>query len=232
MIGIRKANERYSTQTDWLDSRHTFSFGNVGERRFMGFRKLRILNEDRIAPAAGFGMHAHQDMEIVSYVLEGALSHRDSLGGGSTLRPGEIQRMTAGSGIRHSEMNASESDPVHFMQIWMLPERCRLVPGYQQQGMPAVTCPGQLDLIASRDGRDGSVLIHQDIDMYRATLRDGAGIKLPLAPGRYAWVQVVRGSGTVNDLYMDAGDGAAVSSETELKLSGRPCAEMLVFDLA
>ena len=232
MIDIRKANARYSTKRDWLDSRHTFSFGDVGERRFMGFRKLRILNEDRVAPAAGFGMHEHQDMEIVSYVLEGALSHRDSLGTGSTIRPGEIQCMTAGSGIRHSEMNASESDPVHFMQIWMLPERCRLVPGYRQKGMPAVTCPGQLDLIASRGGCDGSVLIHQDINMYRATLRDGAGIKMPLAPGRYAWVQVVRGSGMVNTLYMDAGDGAAISSETELALSGRPGAEMLVFDLA
>lgn len=232
MIDIRKANARYSTKRDWLDSRHTFSFGNVGESRFMGFRKLRILNEDRVAPAAGFGMHEHQDIEIVSYVLEGALSHRDSLGTGSTIRPGEIQRMTAGSGIRHSEMNASESDPVHFMQIWMLPERRGLVPCYQQKPMPAVTSPGQLDLIASRAGCDGSILIHQDIDMYRATLRDGADIKMPLTPGRYAWVQVVRGSGIVNDLYMDAGDGAAMSSETELTLSGRPGAEMLVFDLA
>lgn len=232
MIDIRKANERYCSKRDWLDSRHTFSFGNVGERRFMGFRKLRILNEDRVAPASGFGMHEHRDMEIVSYVLEGALSHRDSLGTGSTLRPGEIERISAGTGIRHSEMNASESDPVHFMQIWMLPERCGLVPGYQQQPLPAVTSPGQLDLIASCDGRDGSVLVHQDVDLYRARSRDGAEIKVPLTPGRYAWVQVVRGSGIVNDLYMDAGDGAAVSSEMELLLSGRPDAEMLVFDLA
>jgi len=232
MIDIRKAKDRYSTQKDWLDSRHTFSFGSVGERRFMGFRKLRILNEDRVAPAGGFGMHEHQDMEIVSYVLEGALSHRDSLGTGSTIRPGEIQRMTAGSGIRHSEMNASGAKPAHFMQIWMLPERCGLLPGYQQKQMPDVASAAQLDLIASRDGRDGSVLIHQDVNMYRATLRDGADIKAPLASGRYAWVQMVRGSGILNGIYMDAGDGAAVSSETELEMAGRPDAEMLVFDLA
>lgn len=232
MIDIRKAKDRYSTRREWLDSRHTFSFGDVGEPRFMGFRKLRILNEDQVAPAAGFGMHEHKDMEIVSYVLEGALSHRDSLGLGSTLCPGQIQRMTAGTGIRHSETNASGSEPAHFMQIWMLPERCGLTPGYQQKQMPEVTSSAQLDLIASRDGRDGSVLIHQDVRLYRATLREGADIKLPLAPGRYAWVQVVRGSGILNGIYMDAGDGAAVSSETDLGLAGQPDAEMLVFDLA
>lgn len=232
MIDIRKANDRYSTKRDWLDSRHSFSFGNVGERRFMGFRKLRILNEDSIAPAAGFGMHAHQDMEIVSYVLEGAISHRDSLGTGSTIRPGEIQRMTAGTGIRHSEMNVSDSEPAHFMQIWVQPERCGLVPGYEQKQMPDVTSPGQLDLIASRDGRDGAVLVHQDINIYRAALRDSAEIRVPLRTGRYAWVQAVRGSGILNGIYMDAGDGAAISSETELELVGQPDAEMLVFDLA
>lgn len=232
MIDIRKASDRYSTKIHWLSSRHTFSFGNVGERRFAGFRKLRILNEDRVAPAAGFGMHEHQNMEIVTYVLEGALSHRDSLGTGSTIRPGEIQRMTAGAGIRHSEMNVSETDPVHLMQIWMLPERCGLVPGYEQKQMPKLISPAQLDLIASRNGREGSVLVHQDINLYRATLSDGADIKFPLTAGRYAWIQVVRGSGIVNDLYMEAGDGAAVSFEMELLLSGRPEAEMLVFDLA
>ena len=232
MIGIRKANERYSTQRDWLDSRHTFSFGDVGERRFMGFRKLRILNEDRFAPATGFGMHAHQDMEIVSYVLDGALSHRDSLGTGSTIRPGEIQRMTAGTGIRHSEMNASGSDPVHLLQIWILPERCGLAPGYQQKQMPQVTAAGQLDLIASRHGCDVSVRVHQDVNLYRATLRDGANVEVTLAPGRFAWVQAVRGSGVLNGLCMEAGDGAAVSAESKLVLAGQPGAEMLVFDLA
>ncbi len=232
MIDIRKANDRYSTKRDWLISRHTFSFGNVGERRFMGFRKLRILNEDRVAPSAGFGMHEHQDMEIVTYVMEGALCHRDSLGTGSTIRPGEIQRMTAGTGIRHSEMNASETQPVHFLQIWMLPERSGLVPGYQQQQMPTVASRSQLDLIASRDGRDGSVVIHQDVNIHRATLRNDADIKVSLSSGRYAWIQVIHGSGIVNDLYMDAGDGAAASSETELILSGRTGAEILVFDLA
>lgn len=176
------------------------------------------------------------DVEIagpcVSYVLEGALAHTDSLGSGSTIRHGEIERITAGTGIRHSEMNASDSDPVHFIQIWMLPERCGLAPGCQQKQMPTVTSPAQLDLVASRDGRDGSVLIHQDLSLYRASTRADADVRVPLVPGRYAWIQVVRGSGIVNGLYVDAGDGAAVSSETELLLTGRSDAEMLIFDLA
>lgn len=232
MIKIRKANDRYCTKRDRLISQHTFSLGNIGDRGFMGFRKLRILNEDRIAPAAGFGMHEHQNMEIVSYVLEGALSHRDSLGIGSTIWPGQIQRISAGTGIRHSEMNASDSQSVHFLQMWMLPERCSLAPGYQQIQTPTVGSRAQLDLIASRDGRDNSVVIHQDVNLYRATLQDTSDIKMPLASDRYAWIQVVRGSATVNDLYMEAGDGAAVSLETVLILSGRTAAEILVFDLA
>lgn len=232
MIDIRKAKERYSTKREWLDSRHTFSFGDVGERRFMGFRALRILNEDIVAPGGGFGMHGHEDMEIVSYVLEGAVAHRDSLGSGGTISPGEIQRMTAGTGIRHSEVNPSGTAAAHFLQIWILPKKKGLCPSYQQQSMPKVTSPAQLDLIGSCDGREGSVLIHQDVELYRASLRDGAVLRLPITPGRYAWVQAVRGSGAVNGIYMEPGDGAAVSSETELLLAGRPGAEMLVFDLA
>lgn len=232
MIDIRKANDRYSTKRDWLDSSHTFGFGNIGDRRFMGYRALRILNEDRVAPAGGFGMHGHEDMEIVSYVLQGAVRHRDSLGSGGTLRPGEIQRMTAGTGIRHSEMNPSETQAAHFLQIWILPKRRGLEPSYEQKPLPVVNSPAQLDMIGSPDGRDGSVLIHQDVKLYRANLSCGAGLRFPLAPRRYAWVQLVRGSGTINGVYLEAGDGAAVSVETELSLTGRPSAEMLVFDLA
>jgi quercetin 2,3-dioxygenase len=232
VIEIRKANDRYSTRRDWLNSRHTFSFGDVGERRFAGFRKLRIINEDTVAPASGFPMHDHQDWEILSYVLDGALAHRDSLGSGSIIRAGEIQRMTAGSGIRHSESNASETDPVHFMQIWVKPDRSGLIPGYEQKRLPQVTSDAQLDLVASHDGREGAVMIHQDVKIYRAVVRDGAELKVPLTAGRYAWVQVVRGEAIVNNLYMDAGDGASVSTEEELVLTGRPGAELLVFDLA
>jgi redox-sensitive bicupin YhaK (pirin superfamily) len=231
MIEIRKSNERYASKRDWLDSKHTFGFGNVGESRFMGYRTLRILNEDKVAPSGGFGMHQHEDMEIVSYVLEGTVAHRDSLGCGGLIYPGEIQRMTAGSGIRHSEINASETDPAHFLQIWIQPCKKGLHPSYEQKPMPSVTSKAQLDLIGSHDGRDGSVLIHQDVNLYRATLRDGASLKVPIAAGRNAWVHVARGAAVINDLYIDVGDGAAVSSEAELTLVGRDDAELLVFDL-
>jgi hypothetical protein len=198
----------------------------------MGFRALRILNEDRISPSRGFGFHQHQDMEIVTYMLEGETAHKDSLGSGSLIKPGEIQRMTAGTGITHSEVNPSASDVAHLMQIWLLPEEESLEPSYEQKQLPPVTAAAQLDLIGSRDGRDGSVVIHQDVNLYRAILRDAARLEVHLAKGRYAWVQVVRGAATVDSVTVMVGDGVAVSRESEVSLSGSPNAELLVFDLA
>ena len=232
MIELRKASERGPTKTSWLDSKHTFSFGQYYDSEHMGFRALRVINEDRVIPGAGFGTHEHQDMEIVSYVLEGALAHRDSTGTSSVIRPGEIQRMSAGTGVQHSEMNSSKSEPVHFLQIWILPERNGLPPSYEQKLMPEVKSAAQLDLIGSRDGRDGSVVIHQDVKLYRANLRDGTKLELPLTPGRHAWLQVACGAATVNGMDVSAGDGLAVSTEAKLSLTGRPDAEVLFFDLA
>ena len=232
MIELRKAGERGPTKTGWLDSKHTFSFGQYYDSEHMGFRALRVINEDRVIPGAGFGTHRHQDMEIVSYVLEGALAHKDSTGTSSVIRPGEIQRMSAGTGVQHSEMNPSKSEPVHFLQIWILPERNGLSPSYEQKLMPEVKSAAQLDLIGSRDGRESSILIYQDVKLYRVSLRDGATLELPLAPGRYAWLQFARGAATVNGADMSAGDGLAVSAEAKLSLTGQPDAEVLIFDLA
>ena len=232
MLDVRRAGERLTNNRSWLTSKLTFSFAPHEDHRFMGFRALRILNEDLVVPSAGFGAHQHQDMEIVSYVLEGAVAHKDSLGSGSVIKPGEIQRMTAGTGITHSEVNPSASDQTHFMQIWLLPEDQGLQPCYEQKQMPEVTGEAQLDLIGSRDGRNGSVVIHQDVNLYRAILRSASDLEVPLAQGRHAWVQVVRGAATANGVDLVAGDGLAVSWESELSLSGSPDAEMLVFDLA
>lgn len=232
MIELRKANERGPTKIGWLDSKHTFSFGQYYDPKHMGFRALRVINEDRVIPGAGFGTHGHQDMEIVSYVLEGALAHQDSTGTSSVIRPGEIQRMSAGTGVQHSEMNPSKTEPVHFLQIWILPERNGLPPSYEQKLMPEVKTAAQLDLIGSRDGREGSVVIHQNVKLYRANLRDGAKLELPLAPGRHAWLQAARGTATADGTHISAGDGLAVSAETKLLLTGQPSAEVLIFDLA
>ncbi len=232
MLDIRRASERLSNHRSWLDSRLTFSFAPHRDRRYMGFRALRILNEDRVTPSSGFGAHQHQDMEIVSYVMEGAVQHRDSLGSGSVIKPGEIQRMTAGTGITHSEVNPSASVAAHFMQIWLQPDVRGLEPGYEQKRMPEVTAAAQLDLIGSRDGTGGSVLIHQDVMLYRAVLRDAADLEIPLAEGRHAWIQMLRGAATVNGVDVVAGDGVALSAERLIALSGSPEAELLVFDLA
>lgn len=232
MIELRKSSERGPTKTGWLDSKHTFSFGQYYDPRHMGFRTVRVINEDRVIPGAGFGTHSHQDMEIVSYVLEGALAHKDSTGTSSVIRPGEIQRMSAGTGVQHSEMNPSRTEPVHFMQIWILPERDGLPPSYEQKLMPEVKSAAQLDLIGSRDGGGSSVTIHQDVNLYRANLRDGAHLELPLTPGRHAWLQVARGAALTNGTNMSAGDGLAVSGETKLSLTGGPDAEVLIFDLS
>ncbi|HSM81240.1 MAG TPA: pirin family protein [Nodosilinea sp.] len=233
MITVRPANERGAANFGWLDSRHTFSFGNYYDPNHMGFASLRVINEDKVTPSAGFGTHGHRDMEIVTYVLDGALEHKDSLGTGSIIRPGDVQRMSAGTGIRHSEFNASATDPVHFLQIWILPEVEGLAPGYEQISMASADHRGQLRLIGSRDGRDGSVTIHQDLSLYAATLAEGDAVAHSLAPGRVAWVQVARGAVDLNGQALAAGDGAAVSDLAALTLTGTAAeAEVLLFDMA
>jgi quercetin 2,3-dioxygenase len=232
MIQIRPADERGRTRTGWLDSRHTFSFGDYADPANMGFRALRVINEDWIAPGGGFGTHPHRDMEILTVVLEGALAHRDSTGGAGELRPGEVQQMSAGTGIRHSEYNASDREAVHLLQIWLLPERAGVQPSYDQRPFPAEGRRGRLQLLASRDGRDGALPIHQDAELYTTGLRPGETVTHALRPGRHAWVQVARGSVELNGQPLRSGDGAAVSEETSLALSAHEPAEVLVFDLA
>ncbi len=231
MITIRRASDRGHTRIDWLDSWHTFSFGEYYDPKHVDFRALRVINEDRVAPGGGFGTHAHRDMEIVTYVLEGALEHRDSLGNGSIIRPGEIQRMSAGTGIRHSEFNQSKTDAVHFLQIWVMPERAGLPAGYEQRTLPP-DVRGGLRLIASRDGRDGSVTIHQDAAIHAAQLAAGASAEHALASGRHAWLQVAQGAVTVNGEALQAGDGAAVSDAPSVAVRADDDAEVLLFDLA
>ena len=231
MIVLRPAAERGRAEYGWLDSRHSFSFGSYHDERHMGFGALRVINEDRVAPGAGFDTHGHRDMEIVSYVLEGALEHRDSIGTGSVIRPGEVQRMTAGTGIRHSEFNASRTAPVHFLQIWILPDRTGLPPGYEQKAFPAAERQGRLRLVASRDGREGSLRLHQDVDLYAATLPAETSLRFPLRPGRRAWLQVARGAVRLDDTRLAAGDGAAITDQASLELAGEG-GEILLFDLA
>jgi redox-sensitive bicupin YhaK (pirin superfamily) len=232
MVTIRKASERGRSQTDWLDSRHTFSFADYVDPRHMGFGPLRVINEDVVAPGRGFGRHPHRDMEILSYVLEGALQHADSMGTGSIIRPGDVQRMSAGTGVLHSERNHSSSEPVHFMQIWIEPDTRGLAPGYEQKRFDDRK-RNALRLVASRDGRDGSVTIHQDASLYVGAFDRGATISLDLAPGRRAWVQVLSGDATVNGASLAYGDGAAVERETTVSIAGgREPGEVLVFDLA
>jgi redox-sensitive bicupin YhaK (pirin superfamily) len=232
MVQIRRADERGRSRFDWLDSRHTFSFGEYHDPRHMGFRTLRVINEDRVEPERGFGTHGHRDMEIVTYVLEGALRHRDSMGNGSIIRPGDVQRMTAGTGVTHSEENPSTVEPVHFLQIWFLPERDGLRPGYEQRTFTDDEKRGMLRLVASRDGRDGSVTVHQDVDLSAALLEPGEEITHPLQHGRHAWVQIVRGAIALDGQALAAGDGAAVSDAPTLALRATAPSEVLVFDLA
>jgi hypothetical protein len=231
MITIRKSEERGIAEFDWLDSRHTFSFGHYYDPSHMGFGDLRFINEDQVRPGRGFDPHGHRDMEILSYVLEGALEHRDTLGNGTVIRPGEVQRMSAGSGIRHSEYNPSPVDPVHFLQIWIIPDRQGLAPGYEQKHFPEAGRRGRLRLIASSDGRQGSLTIHQDADVYAANLAAGETVHLPLRRGRRAWVQVARGSVAVNGEALDEGDGAALTDESAVDVAADREAEVLVFDL-
>lgn len=232
MIQVRKSEERGHFDHGWLDTRHTFSFGMYHDPAFMGFRSLRVINEDVVAPGKGFGEHPHQDMEIITYVLEGALAHRDSLGNGESIRPGDVQRMTAGSGIEHSEFNASKTEPVHLLQIWIRPRKRELEPGYEQKHFDLKSSRGRLVLVASPDGAEGSVTIQTDARLYAGVLGKGQSATLELRPGRHTWVQVARGGVEVNGTVLRAGDGAAVSDETKLVLRASEDAEMLVFDLA
>jgi redox-sensitive bicupin YhaK (pirin superfamily) len=231
MITKRPALERGGGNHGWLDTRHTFSFSDYHDPAHVGFRALRVINEDRVKPGQGFGMHGHRDMEIISYVLEGELGHKDSLGHGSVLRPGEFQCMTAGTGIRHSEFNPSASEPVHFYQIWILPDRPGHVPSYDQKSFPEAERLGGPRLVASVGGRDGSLNIHQDADVFVCSLTAGQHMAHSLRSGRFAWLQVVRGAVQLNEVALAAGDGAAVSDEDSLNVSAAGSAEMLLFDL-
>ena len=232
MLNIRKSDERGPTNIGWLNSKHTFSFGQYYDPAHMGFGPLRVINEDRVIPGAGFGTHGHSDMEIISYVLDGALEHKDSIGTGSVIRPGDVQRMSAGSGIHHSEFNHSKADPVHFLQIWIVPERGGLEPSYEQRAFTDAEKRGRLRLVGSPDGRDGSVIIHQDVDLYAGLFDDGESARLSLRRGRKAWVQVARGDVVVNGEPLTAGDGVAITDVETLDIEGRQDAEVLVFDMA
>jgi len=232
MIAVRPATERGHADHGWLDTRHTFSFASYHDPRHMGFRSLRVINEDRVKPAEGFGTHAHRDMEILTWVLEGALGHKDSMGNGSVIRPGDLQRMSAGTGVTHSEFNPSREAPVHFLQIWLLPRERGLPPGYEQKRFPQEARRGRLRLIAAGDGREGAVTIHQDADLWTALLQPGESVRHVLVPARYAWVHVARGAVSLNGSTLGAGDGAAVSDEATLEITGAARAEVLLFDLA
>jgi redox-sensitive bicupin YhaK (pirin superfamily) len=232
MLTIRKAEDRGHANHGWLDSYHTFSFANYYDPNHMEFRALRVINEDRVSPGAGFGTHGHRDMEILTYVLEGALEHKDSIGTGSVIKPGDVQRMSAGTGIQHSEFNHSKTDSVHFLQIWLLPEKKGLPASYEQRAFGLAQNPGKMHLVAARDGREGAITVHQDVDLYAAVLEPNQRVAYTLQSQRYAWVQVARGEITLNGLPLDKGDGAAISDETDIVIEARTDAEILLFDLA
>jgi redox-sensitive bicupin YhaK (pirin superfamily) len=231
-LRVRRAADRGRTDWGWLDSRHTFSFGEYHDPSHMGFRSLRVINDDRVTAGAGFGTHGHSDMEILSYVLEGGLAHRDSMGTGSVIRPGEIQMMRAGTGVTHSEYNASKTEPVHFLQIWIVPDRRGLAPAYDQKPIDRDAARRGFALLASTDGRDASLRISQDVDLWMALVTAGERRDLRLKPGRHAWVHVARGSVELGGTPLAEGDGAAVSNAEVLTLVGGDAAEVLLFDLA
>jgi quercetin 2,3-dioxygenase len=234
MIQIRRSSERGHAEHGWLDSRHTFSFADYHDPKFMGFRALRVINEDRVQGGQGFPPHSHRDMEIVTCVLEGALEHKDSLGTSSVIRPGELQRMSAGTGVTHSEYNASRQEPVHFLQIWIIPEKERLKPGYEQRDFGSGAMRDKLRLVASRDGRDGSLTVHQDVSLWLGRLDPGTKLSHALAPGRFAWLQLARGSLRANGEALHEGDGAAFADARalELELEAVEASHLLLFDLA
>lgn len=232
MISVRKSEQRGVGRHGWLTSHHTFSFANYYDPRHMGFRDLRVINEDTVAAGRGFGAHQHENMEIISIVMEGALAHRDSTGGDGVLRRGEVQRMSAGTGVVHSEFNASERDPAHFFQIWIMPEREGIQPGYEQKLFPEEERRGRLRLLVAPGGADGALNIHQDARVYSAILEDGRSVEHELAAGRGAWLQIARGSVEVNGIPLGKGDGAAIEEETLLSITSKGASEILLFDLA
>ncbi|HEX8409469.1 MAG TPA: pirin family protein [Thermoanaerobaculia bacterium] len=232
MISVRKSEERGVGRHGWLTSHHTFSFANYYDPRNMGFRGLRVINEDTVAAGRGFGAHQHDNMEIISIVMEGALAHRDSTGGDGVLRRGEVQRMSAGTGVVHSEFNGSEREPVHFFQIWIMPERDGIEPGYEQKLFPEEERRGKLRLLVAPGGVDGALNIHQDARLYSAILDDGQRVEHQLAAGRGAWLQVARGSVDLNGTTLEQGDGAAIEEETALAITSKGASEVLLFDLA
>ncbi len=231
MITVRKADQRGHADHGWLNTHHTFSFAGYYDPRHTHFRSLRVMNEDSVRPGEGFGTHSHSDMEIVTYVLEGALEHKDSLGNGEVLRPGEFQRMSAGRGITHSEFNPSKSDPAHFYQIWLLPKTEGIEPSYEQRRFDPEGRRNQWRLVASPDGDEGSLRIHQDAKIYLADIDPGTRVDFSVKPGRHAWVQVLRGSVSVNGVRLGTSDGAAVSDEQALAFEATEPAELMMFDL-
>ena len=232
MMNLRLAEERGHANLGWLDTYHTFSFADYYDPDYMGFRSLRVINEDRVSPGRGFGTHPHRDMEILTYVLEGALEHKDSMGTGSIISPGDVQRMSAGTGVTHSEANSSQSEPVHLLQIWLLPDAKNIAPSYEQKAFPRAEKEGRLRLVASPDAKDGSVTIHTDARLYVGIFASGERAVHTLAHGRYAWVQVARGRVRVQGRELEAGDGVALSQEPTLTIEGIDAGEVLVFDLA
>ena len=232
MITIRHGEDRGRVVLDWLDSRHSFSFGHYYDPKHMGFRALRVINDDRVSPGGGFATHPHRDMEIITYVLDGTLEHADSLGNGSEIRAGEVQRMTAGTGVTHSEFNHSQVAPVHLLQIWILPAEKGLAPSYEQRAFTPEEKRGGLTLVAARDGRDGALTVHQDAEIYAALLDAGKSVSHRLAAGRHAWLHLAHGAVVLNGHALTEGDGAAVSDEEVLAISAETDAELLLFDLA
>jgi quercetin 2,3-dioxygenase len=231
MITIRNRDDRGHAQHGWLDSHHTFSFADYFDPEHMGFRSLRVINDDRVSPGQGFGAHRHRDMEIISYVLEGALEHKDSMGTGSVIRPGDVQRMSAGSGVVHSEFNASKTEPVHFLQIWLIPAERNIDPSYEQKTFTNADKQGKLRVVASPDGRDGSITVHTDAVVHAGLFEEGETAELALDKSRHVWVHVARGKVRVNGHELQAGDGAALSEEAAVRIEGVEGGEVLVFDL-
>jgi redox-sensitive bicupin YhaK (pirin superfamily) len=231
MLTVRHSNQRGHFDHGWLNTYHTFSFDQYYDPRYMGFRSLRVINEDFVAPGRGFPKHGHRDMEIITYILEGALKHEDSMGNGSVIQPGDVQRMTAGTGVRHSEQNASTDELVHLLQIWIIPNADNLDPGYEQKAFTADERRNQLRLIASTNGRDGSISVHQDVSLYASILEPGQNVQHQMDPTRFGWLQVARGSVSINDESVEHGDGVVIVAESELKIAASEPAEILLFDL-
>lgn len=232
MITVRPGKERGHFDHGWLDTYHTFSFSQYHDPAHMGFRSLRVINEDRVEPGAGFPPHSHRDMEIITYVLAGGLAHKDSMGNASTIRPGNVQRMSAGTGVTHSEYNGSDTEPVHLLQIWILPQTRNLPPSYEEKVFGAEDKQGRLRLVASQDARDGSARIHQDASVYASLLEPGQTVRHPLAAGRGAWIHLVSGAATVNGKLLTTGDGAAIEQEADVEIVATAATELLLFDLA